>query len=103
MSDRFRIPAWGPNWDPSPDDPGGYGLPPWWLRRRIPFPPWDPPDLREKLKELIRPEDVVALEHARVEAMRLELEAEMACVHAQMRAQMELVSQQLKVLEKYRG
>lgn len=102
MEEHFRMPPWGPAVDPSPDDPSGYD-PQWWWRRRIPFPPWDPVDLREKLKDIIKLEDVVALEHAKLASMRVELEAEMKFANARMKAQMDLMAQQMEILQKYRG
>ena len=105
MSERMRVPAWGPAMDPPPDDPFGGG--PWWWgawwRRKIPFPPWDPPDLLDKLNEVIKPEDVIALEHAKLGALRAELDAAGKFASAQVKAQLGLIEQQMEILAKYRG
>jgi len=102
MDENFRMPAWGPAVDPAPDDPFGYGAG-WGWHRRVPFPPWDPVDWRDRFKDILKPEDMVALDHAKLESMRAVLQAETAFANARTKAQMGLLTKQMEILQKYSG
>jgi hypothetical protein len=91
MAEQERLAShWGPIADPPPWGWGGRGG--GW---RIPrWPDWgpeiDPAPLRDKLAELITPEDVAALQHARLEAHV-----------AQLKAQVQLIEKEMEILGKY--
>ena len=97
MAEQERPTAhWGPVADPAPWGPIG-DPPPWgrWGGWRIPrWPDWgpeiDPAPLRDKLVSVIKPEDVAALQHARLEAHA-----------AQLRAQVQLLEKEMEILAKY--
>ncbi len=81
--EKLVPPRWWPPGDPGPDPWGGGGGPwgnPWWFgwwRRHVPFPIGDPPPdpLRERLTELLKNEDLVRLEQARLVAAKADYEA----------------------------
>ena len=90
-----------PPWDPTPWPPWQHD--PWSQWRRIPrWPPGDPPNLLEKLSELIKPGDLVALQQARLEMTRAQLAAQLEFTKAQTEAQLNLLSKQMEILAKYR-
>lgn len=108
---EVRPPRWGPVTDPAPwpwpqPDPMPWPwtrLPlQWW--RRVPWPPpGDPIPFYEKFKDLIKPQDMVALQRAQLEASRAQLQVEMDHVKAQVDIQMDLLSKQMEILEKYQS
>jgi len=84
---ELRAGRWGPVTDPAPWGTGGG-----WCSPRWPWgpDPIDPAPLREKLVAVIKAEDVAALQHARLEARA-----------AQLRAQVQLLEKEMKILAKY--
>ena len=102
-------PRWGPIADPPPwpwpqPDPIPWPwraqVPPWW--RRVPWPPpGDPIPFYDKFKDLIKPEDVMALQRAQLEATRAQLQADMKHMKAQVDIQLDLLAKQMEILANY--